>query len=69
MFSRLIGKTVEAYIDDMVIKSKKAQDHIENANEVFKIFRKFKMKLNPLKCAFRVSSGQFLGHVISKKGI
>ena len=60
---------VEAYIDDMVIKSNKAQDHNENVDEVFKIFQKFRMKLNPLKCAFRVSFGQFLGHVVSKRGV
>ena len=56
MFSKLMGNTVEAYINGMLIKSKKAQDHIKNANEVFMIFWEFKMKLNPLKCTFRVSS-------------
>ena len=66
LFSKLIGSKVEAYINDMVSKSKKVQDHIEDANEVFKIFQKFEMKLNPLKCIFRVSFGQFLGHVVSK---
>ena len=66
MFLRLMGETVEAYIDDMVIKSRRAQDHIRDAGEVFEVFRKFRMKLNPLKCAFEVSSGQFLGHVVSK---
>lgn len=50
MFLRLMGVTVEAYIDDMVIKSQQAQDHIRDASKVFKIFR---IKLNPLKCAFR----------------
>ena len=57
MFLRLMGETVEAYIDDMVIKSRRAQNHIRDANEVFEVFRKFRMKLNPLKCAFGVSSG------------
>ena len=65
-FSKLMGETVEAYIDDMVIKSRKARDHVKDASEVFEIFRKFK---NPLKCAFGVSSRQFLGHVVSKRGI
>ena len=60
---------VEAYIDDMVIKIRKAQDHIRDASEVFEVFRKFRMKLNPLKCDFGVSSGQFLGHIVSKRGI
>ena len=69
IFSKHIGKKVEAYIDDMVIKSKKSGDHISDIEEIFEIFRKFRMKLNPLKCAFGVSSGQFLGHVVSKRGI
>ena len=69
MFLRLMGVTVEAYIDDTVIKSRKAQDHIRDANKVFEIFRQFRMKLNPMKCAFRVSSGQVLWHIVSKWGI
>ena len=60
MFTRMLGRNFEAYIDDMVIKSKKYEDHIKDAEEVFEIFQNFKMKLNPLKCAFGVSSGQFL---------
>ena len=66
MFLKLMGVIVEAYINDMVIKSRRAQDHIRDASEVFKVFRRFRMKLNPLKYAFRVSSGQFLGHIVSR---
>lgn len=66
MFFELIGMMVEAYIEDMVIKSKKANDHIEDVAKVFEVFRRFRMKLNPLKCAFRVSLGQILGHIMSK---
>ena len=69
MFAGLKGKNMEAYIDDMVIKSKKFRDHIKDADEEFEIFRKFRMKLNPLKCAFGVSFEQFLGHMVSKRGI
>ena len=69
MFFKLMGLMAKAYIDDMVIKSKKAQDHLWDADEVFKIFRKFRMKLNPLKCAFEVSSGQFLEHIVSRRKI
>lgn len=47
MFFELIGTTVEAYIDDMVIKSKKANDHVKDAAKVFEIFRRFRMKLTP----------------------
>ena len=64
-----MGETFEAYINDMVIKIQRAQNHIRDASEVFEVFRKFRMKLNPLKCAFGVSSGQFLGHIVSKRGI
>ena len=52
-----------------LIKSNKSGDHIKDVKEVFKIFRRFKMKLNPLKCAFGVSSGKFLVHIVSKRGI
>ena len=66
MFLKLMGVMVEAYIDDIVIKSQRVQDHIRDASEVFEIFRQFRMKLNPMKCTFEVSSGQFLGHIVSK---
>ena len=69
MLSKHIGKKVEAYIDNMVFKSKISKDHIEDREEIFEVFRKFWMKLNPLKCAFGVSSKQFLRHVVSKRGI
>ena len=69
MFFKLMGDTVEAYIDNMVIKSKVAKNHIRDTSEVFEIFRQFKIKLNPLKCGFGLSSGQLLGHIVSKRGI
>lgn len=69
MFSKNIGKRVKAYIDNIVIKSKKAKDHVKDIEEIFEVFRKFWMKLNPLKCASGVSSRQFLGHVVSKRRI
>ena len=69
MFARLLGKKVEAYIDDMVIKSKKSRDHINNVEKVFEIFQRYKMKLNPLKCTSSVSSEKFLDHVVSNRGI
>ena len=69
MFSKHIGRKVEAYIDDMVIKSKKSKDRVKDMEEIFEVFWRFRMKLNLLKCAFGVSSGQFLGHVVNKRGI
>ena len=69
MFKDLIGDIIEVYIDDMCVKSKKKKSHIEHLTRVFAILRKFRIKLNPAKCVFGVSSGKFLGHVVSKRGI
>ena len=69
MFTKQLGRIIEVYIDDMVIKSKEADQHLRDINECFKILRYYKMRLNPAKCAFGVSSGQFLGHIVTKCGI
>ena len=69
MFAGLLGKTMEVYIDDMVVKSKKASDHLRHLTESFQVLRHYRMRLNPKKCAFGVSSGQFLGHIVSRRGI
>ncbi|KAL5563407.1 hypothetical protein UlMin_033154 [Ulmus minor] len=61
MFKDQIGKTMEIYVDDMLVKSLKTEEHIQNLRETFEILRRYKMKLNPSKCAFGVSSGKFLG--------
>ena len=55
IFRPLIGKSMEVYIDDMLIKSKERPDHIRHLQEVFELLRKHSMKLNPLKCVFGVS--------------
>uniref|UniRef100_A0A2N9J5A6 RNA-directed DNA polymerase n=1 Tax=Fagus sylvatica TaxID=28930 RepID=A0A2N9J5A6_FAGSY len=69
MFGHLIGNTVEAYIDDMLIKSKKKTSHVEDLREVLEILRATKLRLNATKCLFGVSSGKFLGHMISYNGV
>ncbi|KAL5542865.1 hypothetical protein UlMin_010575 [Ulmus minor] len=61
MFKDQIGKTMEVYVDDMLVKSLKTEEHIQNLKETFEILRRYKMKLNLSKCAFGVSSGKFLG--------
>ncbi|XP_059315393.1 uncharacterized protein LOC132066002 [Lycium ferocissimum] len=66
MFKDQLGKTMEVYIDDMVVKSERAEDHLIHLKEAFAILRQFNMKLNPEKCAFGVSSGKFLGFMVSK---
>lgn len=52
VFIDLIGKTVEVYVDDMVVKSKEMNGHISDLDEVFATLRKYSMKFNPTKCAF-----------------
>lgn len=69
IFKDLIGKTVKCYVDDMIVKIKKSRDHIADLNEAFERLRRFSMKLNPVKCAFEVRSGKFLGFLVSKRGI
>ena len=60
----MLGNTMEAYIDDMLVKSRECFDHIQHLKE-----RKYVMKLNPLKCAFRVSSSKFIGCMETKRRI
>ena len=69
MFRPLLGKTIEVYIDDMLIKSKEHPDHAEHLQEAFELLRAYGMKLNPSKCAFRVSAGRFLGFMVTQRGI
>ena len=69
MFHEQIGKNVEVCINDMLVKSKKEGDHLKDLEETFKTLCKYQMKLNPSKCAFDVSSGKFLGFMISQRGI
>jgi hypothetical protein len=69
MFRNQIGRNVEVYVDDMLLKSIQATKHIEDLRETFRTLRKYKMKLNPMKCAFRVSSRKFLGFMVSQRGI
>ena len=69
MFREKIGYTVEVYIDDMVIKSKKESQYTEDLRGVFEILRQHKLRLNAEKCTFGVGAGKFLGYLISTRGI
>ncbi|CAA0820110.1 Unknown protein, partial [Striga hermonthica] len=69
MVARLIGRTVEVYADDMLVKSEQASHHIAHLSEVFDILREYSMVLNPKKCTFGVGSGKFLGYMVSHRGI
>ncbi|KAM2134576.1 hypothetical protein ACFX1R_004582 [Malus domestica] len=69
MFAEQIGKSMEVYVDDMLVKSKHADQHITNLFETFTILKRYRMRLNPTKCAFGVGSGKFLGFMTSQRGI
>ena len=68
MFKDLIGKSMGVYVDDMLVMSKIAKDHIGHLNQMFNILRKYRMKLYPLKCAFGIRSGKFLGFMVINVG-
>ncbi|XP_022888168.1 uncharacterized protein LOC111403774 [Olea europaea var. sylvestris] len=69
MFAELICKTMEVYVDDMLVKSLQAAEHVSHIDQTFQILRRYNMKLNPLKCTFGVASGQFLGYIVNQRGI
>jgi hypothetical protein len=64
-----IGRNVKAYIDDIVVKSKKCGVLLDDLKETFDNLRKYKMMLNPNKRMFCVSSGKLLGYMVSFRGI
>ena len=57
MFKSQMGKNIEVYIDNMVVKSKIVSEHIENLTNIFEILRGHKLRLNASKCSFGVGSG------------
>uniref|UniRef100_A0A2N9I556 RNA-directed DNA polymerase n=1 Tax=Fagus sylvatica TaxID=28930 RepID=A0A2N9I556_FAGSY len=69
MFHDQIGRNVEVYVDDMLVKSKKDDNHLVDLKETFQALRRYNMKLNLAKCVFGVSSGKFLGFMVSQRGI
>ncbi|XP_063947521.1 uncharacterized protein LOC135152038 [Daucus carota subsp. sativus] len=69
MFMDQTRKTMEVYVDDMLVKSKEAYDHVTHLSEMFDILRDNRMKLNPQKCVFGVESGKFLGFIFNHRGI
>ena len=69
MFVEQLGKTVEVYIDNMVVKSIFAGDHLSDLRAVFNTLRRHRLKLNASKCAFGVGSRKFLGFMVTQRGI
>ncbi|KAI5328167.1 hypothetical protein L3X38_027563 [Prunus dulcis] len=69
IFNEQSGKTMEDYMDNMLVKAPKRADRIRNLAESFSLLRQNRMKLNPSKCTFGVSFGRFLGYLVRQRGI
>jgi len=69
VFKGLIGRNVEVYVDDVVVKSESREKHFEDLQEVFSALRIVGMRLNPEKCVFGVEGGKFLGFMLTHRGI
>ena len=69
MFEAQMGKNIEVYIDDMVVKSNIVSEHIGDLTNIFKILRGHKLRLNASKCSFGVGLGKFLGYMVTDRGI
>ena len=65
MFSKQIGRNMEEYVDDTLVKSKEESKHLDDLEETFTTLKQYQMKLNPSKCAFGVASGKFLRFMVS----
>ncbi len=69
LFHDMMHKEVEVYVDDMIIKSREGESHIQVLRKVFERVKKYQLKLNPAKCVFGAKSGKLLGFIVSEKGI
>ena len=65
MFEPQLGKNIEACIDDMVVKSKVVSEHVGDLKNIFETLRRHKLHLNASKCSFGISSGKFLGYMVT----
>ena len=65
MFAHQIGRNVQVYVDNMLIKSRKEDNHLDDLRETFDTLCSYNMKLNLSKCAFGVTAGKFLGFMMS----
>ena len=69
MFNDKIRCTVEVYIDDMVVRSKQEEGHVDDLKDVFEVLQRHKLCLNADKCSFGVGAGKFLGYMITSQGV
>ena len=69
MFKPQLGKNIEIYVDDMVVKSKVVAEHLEDLGKIFDVLKRHKLRLNASKCFFGMGSGKFLGYMVTHRGI
>ena len=69
LFHDMMHREIEVYVDDIIAKSKTEEEHLVNLQKLFERLRKYRQRLNPAKCTFRVKSGKQLGFIVSQKGI
>ena len=69
MFEPQLGKSIEVYIDDMVVKSKVVSEHVRDLKDIFEILKRHKLRLNAFKCSFGVGLRKFLGCMVTYRGI
>jgi len=69
MFAHQIGRNVQVYMNDMLVKSQREDNHLDDLKETFDTLHSYNMKLNPSKYAFGVTAGKFLGFMVSQRGI
>ena len=65
----MLGRNVQAYVDDMVVTSQQRDQHVADLNELFTTIAKYRLKLNPEKCMFGVEACKFLGFLLTERGI
>ena len=68
-FESQLGKNIEIYLDDMVVKSKVVSEHLGDLGNILEVLRKYKLRLNSSKCSFGVGSSKFLGYMVTHSGI
>ena len=69
LFHDMMHNEIGVSVDDMIVKSKTEEEHLVNLRKLFGRLRKYRLRLNPAKCTFRVKSGKLLGFVVSQRGI
>ena len=69
LFHDIMHRDVEVYVNDMIMKSQDRSDHLVALERFFERIRQFRLRLNPKKCTFGVTSGKLLGYMVSERGI